>query len=86
MYEVVLSPEAAGFFAEADQPLAKKLARCFAQLEQEPRKHNNIKRLTGEFSGYSRFRIGDWRVIFRVEDETDRVLVLSIAHRREVYE
>ena len=45
MFEVILSPEASGFFAAADKPLAKKLARCFAQLETEPRRHNNIKRL-----------------------------------------
>lgn len=86
MYEVILSPEAAKFYADADRALAKKLARCFVQLEIEPRKHNNIKRLTGELAGYSRYRVGDWRVVFRVDDAADRVLVLSIAHRREVYE
>jgi mRNA interferase RelE/StbE len=86
MFEVILSPEASGFFEAADAPLAKKLARCFAQLEKDPRKHNNIKRLTGRWTGKSRYRIGDWRVIFRVDDATNRVLVLSIANRREIYE
>ncbi len=59
MYEVILSPEARDFFAEAQGSLARRLARCFTQLEHEPRRHNNIKRLTGEFTGYSRYRIGD---------------------------
>lgn len=36
MFEVILSPEAADFFAAADRPLARKLARCFTQLETEP--------------------------------------------------
>jgi mRNA interferase RelE/StbE len=86
MFEVVLSPEVQAFFAAADRPLARKLARCFAQLEREPRRHNNVKRLSGKLIGHFRYRIGDWRVIYRIENRANRVLVLSIAHRREVHE
>jgi mRNA interferase RelE/StbE len=86
MFEVILSPEAHAFYSAAQQPLAGKLARCFAQLEIEPRRHNNIKRLSGDFAGKLRYRVGDWRVVFRIDDRTRRVLVLSIAHRREAYE
>jgi mRNA interferase RelE/StbE len=63
-----------------------KLARCFRRLETELRQGNNVKRLKGEWSGYRRYRVGDWRVIYRVEDASNRVNVLVIAHRREVYE
>lgn len=86
MFEVILSPEAEAFFASAEQALARKLARCFRQLEQEPRRHNNIKRLTGKLKDLLRYRIGDWRVIYGIDDDQQRVLVLTIAHRREVYE
>jgi mRNA interferase RelE/StbE len=86
MFEVVLSPSAAGFYAAADRPLASKLSRCFRHLEDDPRRGNNIKRLKGEWSGYLRYRVGDWRVIFRVDDAANRVNVVVIAHRREVYE
>ena len=86
MFEVILSPEVQEYFKAADRPLAKKLARCFEQLQREPRRHNNIKRLTGKFGGLVRYRIGDWRVIYRIEDGAKRVLVLSVANRREVYE
>jgi hypothetical protein len=36
MFEVILSPEAREFFEAAEVALARKLARCFAQLELEP--------------------------------------------------
>jgi len=85
MYEVILSPEARAFFVEAEKPLARKLSRCFAELEREPRRHNNIKRLTGKHAGLSRYRVGGWRVIYRIDDDGNRVLVLSIANRREAY-
>jgi mRNA interferase RelE/StbE len=86
MFEVVLSPSSSAFYAAADLPLALKLARCFRRLETEPRQGNNVKRLKGEWSGYLRYRVGDWRVIYRVEDASNRVNVFVIAHRREVYE
>jgi len=86
MHEVVLSPEAAAFYAAADPPLAKKLARCFKQLEQTPRRHSNIKRLTGQLAGLFRYRVGDWRVIFSVDDAARKANVLVVAHRSEVYE
>jgi mRNA interferase RelE/StbE len=86
MFEVVLSPSAAEFYVAADRPLALKLARCFRRLEAEPRRGNNVKRLKGEWTGYLRYRVGDWRVIYRVDDMAKRVNVVVVAHRREVYE
>jgi mRNA interferase RelE/StbE len=86
MFEVILSPEAEAFFRAADGALARKLARCFKQLEQEPRRHNNVKRLSGELAGMRRYRVGDWRVLYRIDDQQSQVRVLVIAHRREVYE
>jgi mRNA interferase RelE/StbE len=86
MFEVILAPEAQRFYSQADPPLARKLARCFAQLERDPRRHNNIKRLAGEFAGRLRYRIGDWRVIYRIDEKGRQVNVLVVAHRSEVYE
>lgn len=86
MFEVILSPEAQDFYAAADRPLARRLARCFGQLEREPRRHNNIKMLAGEFAGKRRYRVGEWRVIYTVDNEHSAVIVLTIAHRSEVYE
>ena len=41
--------------------------------------------LAGEHAGYWRWRIGDYRVIARIEDEQVTVLVVRVAHRRKVY-
>ncbi|BAY90721.1 MULTISPECIES: type II toxin-antitoxin system RelE family toxin [unclassified Tolypothrix] len=86
MYSVILSAEAEEIYASADQALAKKVVRCFEQLEQNPRFHPNIKPLKGDLAGYYRYRIGDYRVIYQVNDETNEVIVNNIAHRRDVYE
>jgi mRNA interferase RelE/StbE len=86
MYSVRLSPRAQRVYAQAERALAKKLARCFAQLERDPRKHPNIRPLQGPFAGSYRFRVGDYRVIYLIDDPRRVVDVAIIAHRREAYE
>ncbi len=41
--------------------------------------------MIGNWTGYWRYRIGDYRVICRIEDRTVTVFVIQVAHRREVY-
>jgi mRNA interferase RelE/StbE len=42
--------------------------------------------LKGErFGEYWRYRIGDYRVIGRIEGAEGRILVLRVGHRREIY-
>jgi mRNA interferase RelE/StbE len=85
MYEVLLHPDAQKVYINADKALAKKIARCLQQLEQNPRFHPNIKALKGDFAGYYRYRIGDYRVIYSIEDKLVQVFVAAIVHRSEAY-
>lgn len=75
MYNVVLSAKAEEIYATAHQALAKKVARCFEQLEQNPRFHPNVKPLKGDFAGYYRYRIDNYRVIYQVDDGTNQVRI-----------
>jgi mRNA interferase RelE/StbE len=43
------------------------------------------KPLTGDKVGLWRYRIGRYRVVCRIEDARGAVLVLRIAHRKDVY-
>ena len=54
------------------------------QLEKELTKNPMCgKRLHGDFTGLYSLRIGNYRVIYTLTQNT--VLVLRIAHRKEVY-
>ena len=86
MYEVLLHPDAQDVYINADKALAKKIARCLQQLEQTPLFHPNIKTLNGNYAGYYRYRIGDYRVIYSVDDEIVQVFVVAIVSRGEAYE
>ena len=47
-------------------------------------KVSGVKALTGNWRGHSRIRTGDYRVVFKVLQ--DRLIVVRVAHRKEVYE
>jgi len=54
MYSVELSQEARRFYERCDDPVSRKLARCFQSLERNPREGNNVKPLKGKFIGLYR--------------------------------
>jgi mRNA interferase RelE/StbE len=78
------------------KPLARKelealpdsvLSRVVAKLEalgHTPRP-SGCKKLKG-YKDHWRVRIGDWRVVYIIDDVAKVVSVTRIAHRREVYE
>jgi mRNA interferase RelE/StbE len=85
-YTVVISDDAQAFFESASGGLQKRLDRCFDLLKVEPRYHPNIKLLKGELSGYYRYRVGDYRVIYEIDEHSKVVTVVLIGHRSRVYE
>jgi len=86
MYSVKLTPNAAESYRRAPVALAKKLARCFAGLETEPHSHPNIRRLSGPLSGVYRYRVGDHRVVYRINEDKNEIVVVAIVHRSKAYE
>lgn len=86
MYKLLLTEEARKHYDKAETILVKKLNRCFDQIQVDPYKHPNIKRLKGTLAGYLRYRVGDWRVVYQVDEPAKRITILLIAHRSRVYE
>ena len=43
------------------------------------------KALRGEQAGFWRYRVGDYRLLCRIEDQASAILVLAAGHRREIY-
>ena len=63
--------------------VARRIWRKLLSLEIQPRPPGSVK-LDGELDAY-RIRIGDYRVIYLVNDQNKIVEVVRVAHRREVY-
>ena len=76
MFEIELSRQAEQFYLNADTKIAWRLNRCFERLSQNPFRHKNIKKLRGEFEGSYRYRAGNLRVIYSV-DNTRKTVIIS---------
>jgi addiction module RelE/StbE family toxin len=58
--------------------------RILAKIEEQlPDKADDFPSLTGKFAGLRKFRVGDYRVIYAIIEDT--ALILRISHRRESY-
>ena len=69
--------------ALTDRKLYLRIREVIDALAVEPRPHGCTK-LSGAKNIY-RVRVGDYRIIYQIEDDRLLVLVAEIGHRREVY-
>jgi len=85
MYELLLTRRAKQFYEKADSVLVRRVNRCFERLQENPYNYSNIKPLKGLLSGHFRYRLGDWRIIYRVIEKKKQVIILLIVHRKNAY-
>ncbi len=64
--------------------IRKAVAQELLDLEKEPRPTGRFRVLRSPLEGY-RIRVGDWRILYNVDDTTRQVTVFSVSHRREAY-
>jgi len=57
----------------------------YPQLRENPFFGTNIKKLKGEFEGYYRYRLGNYRLFYIVEQEKVMVFIVDVKHRQGAY-
>ena len=82
-YAVALSPAAEREWRKIERETRERVTTVLLALESDPRPPGVVK-LQGAADRW-RLRVGDHRVIYRVDDRAQSVTVLRIAHRREAY-
>ena len=82
-YRIEFRPAALRDLEGFDKTARVRLGRKIEKLATNPRP-SGVKKLAGE-DGLWRVRVGDYRIIYRIEDDRLVVLVIRIGHRREVY-
>ena len=54
-------------------------------LRREPHFGPNIKRLKGEFSDFYRYRVGEYRLFYTINEEDTVVIVANLRSRQQAY-
>lgn len=68
-----------------DKGIAKRITAKLREVSQLDDPRSTGKALTGNMSGIWRYRVGDYRILCHIEDGVLVILVVDVAHRREIY-
>jgi mRNA interferase RelE/StbE len=85
-WTVKLSDDAKRDLQKLDKPLQKRIASFLLdRLQTTDNPRSTGKALQGQLSGLWRYRVGDFRLLCRIEDNELIILVIEIGHRKEIY-
>jgi len=82
-HSIRFAPAAQREFDRLPREARRRLRPRIDALAEEPRPQG-AKTLSG-LKGALAIRVGDYRVVYRVDGEQLEVLIVRVAHRREVY-
>ena len=84
-YSIEISTSAAKSLGKLEKSNRLRIVGVIELLGVDPRPPG-AKMLRGGEQGRWRVRVGDYRIVYTIEDDRLLILVLRIAHRREVYD
>ncbi|MEH2383859.1 MAG: type II toxin-antitoxin system RelE/ParE family toxin [Nostoc sp.] len=82
-YEVKFSRGAKKQFRKLPIDVQQRIQTKINDLAIEPRP-NGVKKLQDDDNSY-RVRVGDYRVVYEVDDDVLIVTVIKVGHRSEIY-
>ncbi len=84
MYKAQFRKSAEKDLASLPKKMQQKILDAAYDLEEDPRPSGSIK-LSGTKEPVYRIRVGDYRVIYSIEDAIKIIEIQKIGHRKDVY-
>ena len=81
-YKIEFSNSIEKDFNKLDRTTSKRIWSKIDELANKPLSHNSTKLTNTEFY---RMRIGDYRVIYEIDETLKLVTILKVKHRKDVY-
>ena len=82
-YAIEVLPAAERDLRKVHPQMRARIRGAVLKLAAEPRPPG--ARALRDRPGYLRVRVGDYRIIYTIEDDVLRVIVVLVGHRRDVY-
>ena len=84
MYKIVFTKRADKALRKMPRNISKLIRNKLDRIAAAPyARHNNVTRLQNR-PGY-RLRVGDWRVLYEIQDDRLVILVLRVGSRGDIY-
>lgn len=83
IYRILYTEEAARRIGKLDKAVKERVGKAVKKLSEKPELG---KRLTGLLSDRWSYRVGDWRILYKVKKSEVLILILTVGHRRDVYD
>ena len=84
-YTIDFEPKAEAEYKKLDWTTREQVRKFIDRLAQRENPRSIGKSLTGNLAGLWRYRVGDYRLIARIEDERLVIVMVRIEHRSKVY-
>ncbi len=82
VFEVLVGPKAIKTLRKMDKASKNRIKDTIRELREQP--EHIGKRLT--YSDYWSLRIGDYRVIYKIDRTNKKVAIIFVGHRSKVYD
>ena len=84
MYEVTVSTSARKELRDLSDPLLSRVLHAMRALAEDPRPHG-CRKMSGARDRW-RIRVGDYRVVYSIDDFAKAVTISRVRHRSAAYE
>jgi mRNA interferase RelE/StbE len=81
-FQIIWSESAVNELKKLDRTLSKRIFNKVSQLSENPY-HFDVIKMVGD--PYFRLRVGDYRVIFDIQNDLLRILIIKVGHRKNIY-
>jgi len=85
-FSVILTPEAQRDMLRLDPTVQTRILNRIAWMGENAELLHHHAMKGDEWRGCFKYRVGDYRIIYQLEQSSHRMTVLKVGHRREVYE
>lgn len=82
-YKVFIERNAEKDLRKTPKAIQKKIISVIVSLETNPRPPS-VRKISGS-ENYYRIRVGDYRIVYEINDKEKKVNIFRIRHRKEAY-
>ncbi len=84
-WQLTWTNTAENYYKRMEKAYQLRFQKAVRELETDPFASKNVKRLHGELEGLYRYRVGRFRMVFRIIEGDREVRILAVASRGDIY-